>query len=146
MLTDVALKNLRPKAKPYKVTDRDGMYAHVSPSGAISFRYDYRLHGRRETVSFGRYGAAGISLARARERCIDARRAVADGRSPAQDKQREKRRLREAQSFGEFGDRWLRKAPMADSTRAMRRAIFDRELWPVWQKRLLAEICPTICA
>ncbi len=107
MLIDVALKNLRPRAKPYKVTDRDGMYAHVSPSGTISFRYDYRLHGRRETVSFGRYGAAGISLARARGRCIDARRAVADGRSPAQDKQREKRRLREAQSFGEFGDGWL---------------------------------------
>ena len=142
MLTDVALKNLKPKAKPYKVTDRDGMYAHVSPSGAISFRYDYRLHGRRETVSFGRYGAAGISLARAREKCIDARRAVADGRSPAQDKQREKRRLLEAQSFGEFGDRWLEKAPMADSTRSMRKAILNRELRPVWQKRLLTEILP----
>ena len=142
MLTDVALKNLRPKAKPYKVTDRDGMYAHVSPSGAISFRYDYRLHGRREAVLFGRYGAAGISLARAREKCIDARRAVADGRSPAQDKQREKRRLREAQSFGEFGDRWLQKAPMADSTRAMRKAILDRELRPAWQKHLLTEILP----
>ena len=142
MLTDIALKNLRPRAKPYKVTDRDGMYAHVSPSGAISFRYDYRLHGRRETVSFGRYGAAGISLARAREKCIDARRAVADGRSPAQDKQREKLCLREAQSFGEFGDRWLQKAPMADSTRAMRKAILDRELRPAWQKRLLTEILP----
>ena len=142
MLTDVALKNLKPKPKPYKVTDRDGMYAHVAPSGAISFRYDYRLHGRRETVLFGRYGATGISLARAREKCIDARRAVADGRSPAQDKQREKRRLFEAQSFGEFGDRWLQKAPMADSTRAMRRAIFDRELRSVWQKRLLIEILP----
>ncbi len=109
MLTDVALKNLRRKAKSYKVTDRDGMYVHVSPSGAISFRHDYRLHGRRETVVFGRYGAAGISLARAREKCIDARRAVSDGRSPAQDKQREKRRLREARSFGEFGDRGCRR-------------------------------------
>ena len=46
MLADVALKNLKPRPKPYKVTDRDGMYAHVSPSGTISFRYDYRLHGR----------------------------------------------------------------------------------------------------
>jgi hypothetical protein len=50
MLTDVALKNLRPKTKPYKVADRDGMYAHVSPGGSISFRLDYRLNNRRETV------------------------------------------------------------------------------------------------
>jgi integrase len=142
MLTDVALKNLKPKDKPYKVTDRDGMYAHVSTSGAISFRLDYRLHGRRETVTFGRYGPAGLSLARAREKCIDAKRAIAEGRSPAQEKQREKRRLREAKCFGEFGESWLKEAPMAESTRAMRRAIFERELRPVWQKRLLTEILP----
>jgi len=149
MLTDVALKNLKPREKPYKVTDRDGMYAYVSPGGAISFRFDYRMHGRRETLTLGRYGPAGLSLARAREKCIDARRALADGRSPAQEKQRDKRRLREAKSFGEFGERWLERAPMADSTRAMRRSIFERELRPAWQKRLLTEIQPddlrTLC-
>jgi hypothetical protein len=31
---------------------------------------------------------------------------------------------------------------MADSTRAMRRSIFERELLPVWRKRLLTEITP----
>lgn len=66
MLTDVALKNLKPREKPYKVTDRDGMYAYVSPGGSISFRFDYRMHGRRETLTLGRYGPAGLSLARAR--------------------------------------------------------------------------------
>ena len=150
MLTDVALKNLRAREKPYKVTDRDGMYAHVSPGGSISFRLGYRMHGRRETLTLGRYGPAGLSLARAREKCIDARRALAEGRSPAQEKQRDKRRLREAKSFGEFGERWLQKSPMADSTRAMRRAIFERELRSAWQKRLLTEILPddlrTLCA
>ena len=52
MLTDVALEDFRLKAKPYKVNDRNGMYAHVSPSGAISFRYDDRLHGRRERILY----------------------------------------------------------------------------------------------
>jgi hypothetical protein len=33
MLTDAALKHLRPKEKIYKVTDRDGMYVLVKPSG-----------------------------------------------------------------------------------------------------------------
>ena len=31
---------------------------------------------------------------------------------------------------------------MADSTRAMRRAIFERELLPAWRNRLLTEITP----
>ena len=61
------LRHLKPKEKPYKVTDRDGMYVLVSPSGTVTFRLDYRLNGRRETVTFGEYGPAGLSLARARE-------------------------------------------------------------------------------
>jgi hypothetical protein len=142
MLTDAALKALRPKEKIYKVADRDGMYVRVMPSGQISFRLDYRLNGRRETVYLGKYGRNGISLARARELCLDARRAIREGRSPAIEKQREKRRLKEAKSFGEFGEKWLVNAPMADSTRAMRRAIFERELLPVWRNRLLNEITP----
>jgi integrase len=142
MLTDAAIKALKPKDKVYKVTDRDGMYVHVTPTGMLSFRMDYRLNGRRETLYLGKYGPGGVSLARAREKCLDARRAIAEGISPAIEKQREKRRLKEAKSFGEFGEKWLTAAPMADSTRAMRRSIFERELLPAWRNRLLTEITP----
>ncbi|MHA4838135.1 tyrosine-type recombinase/integrase [Sphingopyxis sp. MSC1_008] len=142
MLTENALKALKPKDKPYKVTDRDGMYALVSCGGAISFRLDYRLNGRRETVTLGRYGPAELSLSRAREKCIDARRLVDAGISPALEKQREKRRIKEAKSFGEFGERWLTTSRMAESTRSMRRSILVRDLLPVWKNRLLTEISP----
>lgn len=142
MLTDTALKWLKPKAKPYKVSDRDGMYAHVSGKGSISFRLDYRLNGRRETVVLGKYGPGGLSLAHARQKCIDARRTISDGISPAIEKQRQKRRLLEAKSFGQFGERWLTTAPMAESTRAMRRSIFDRDLASPWSRRLMTEILP----
>ena len=142
MLTDVALKNLKSKEKPYKVADRDGMYVVVAPSGTVTFRLDYRLNGRRETVTFGQYGPAELSLARAREMTIDARRSIMEGNSPAHEKQRAKRRIKEAKSFGEFGERWLSTATMADSTRAMRRAIFERELVPNCKNRLLHEITP----
>ncbi len=104
MLTDTALKHLKSKAKDYKVTDRDGMYVLVKSSGALTFRYDYRINGRRETVTLGQYG--------------------------------------EAKSFGEFGERWFKEARMAESTRAMRRAIFDRDIVPTWRNRLLKEITP----
>lgn len=142
MLTDAAIKALKPKDKLYKVVDRDGMYVAVNPSGAVVFRYDYRINGRRETLTLGRYGGAGLSLARAREKLIDAQRAVAEGRSPAREKQREKRRIKEAKSFGEFGERWFQEARMADSTRAMRRSIYERDILPTFRNRLLTEITP----
>jgi hypothetical protein len=104
MLTDTALKNLKSKDKTYKVADRDGMYALVKTTGTIVFRFDYRLHGRRETLTLGQYGRDGITLSEARERCIEARKAVKAGQSPAQEKQREKRRLSTARSLGEWGE------------------------------------------
>lgn len=136
MLTDAALKHLKPKEKAYKVSDRDGMYVRVGTNGTISFRLDYRLNGRRETVTIGKYGPSGLSLARAREKCIDAKRMVQEGLSPSIEKQRDKRRIKEAKSFSQFGEKWLTAAPMADSTRAMRRSIFERELLPAWRNRL----------
>lgn len=64
MLTDTTLKSLKAKDKAYKKTDRDGMYVTVSPAGTISFRYDYRLNGRRETLTIGRYEAGRESRGR----------------------------------------------------------------------------------
>lgn len=52
--------------KIYKASDRDGMYVTVSPGGTVTFRYDYYLNGRRETLTLKRYGPGGISLAMAR--------------------------------------------------------------------------------
>lgn len=53
-----------------------------------------------------------------------------------------KRRLTAADTFGELGKRWLKEARMAESTRSMRKAIFDRDIIPVWKNRLLTEITP----
>lgn len=140
MLTDTALRNLKPKSLTYKASDRDGMYVTVSPAGTIAFRYDYRLNGRRETLTIGRYGPAGVTLAMAREKLLDAKRAIAEGRSPAMEKQREKRRLSAGQNFGEMTLRWMADARMADSTRAMRKHIVDRDILPAFRNRLLTEI------
>ena len=62
MLSDGVLRGLKPQAVLYKVADRDGLYVVVTPRGTISFRMDYRLNGRRETLTIGRYGTKdGIS-------------------------------------------------------------------------------------
>lgn len=56
MLTDTKLRTLKPQDKLYKVPDRDGLYVAVTPAGAVSFRYNYSINGRQETVTFGRHG------------------------------------------------------------------------------------------
>ena len=116
MLTDAAIKALKPIDKKFKVTDRDGMYLLVMPSGSMTFRFDYRLNGRRETVIIGRYGPTGVSLARAREKLIDAKRAIQEGRSPAIEKQSAKRKIKEAKSFGEFSERWFQEGLLRTRT------------------------------
>jgi len=75
-----------------------------------------------------------------REKLLDAKKAVAQGKSPAHEKQREKRRLTAAKNFGDMTAQWLAGARMADSTRAMRKSIVDRDILPAFQNRLLNEI------
>jgi hypothetical protein len=79
MLTQVALKCLKPKEKLYKLTDRDGMYVLVRPSGTLTFSARLPRERTGETVTFGKYGPSGLSLARARELCVDAGRPIAEG-------------------------------------------------------------------
>lgn len=67
---------------------------------------------------------------------------LAEGVSQALEKQWAKRRLKEARSFEHVAQRWMDTAPMADSTRNMRRSIFNREVLPQWRNRLLTEITP----
>lgn len=140
MLTDTKLRNLKPKEKLYKVNDRDGLYVAVTPAGSISFRYNYAINGRQETITFGRYGVGGITLAEAREQLNEAKKMVAAGKSPAKEKARNKARIKDADTFEGWADKWLRGYQMAESTRDMRRAIFERELKAKFGNQKLPEI------
>ncbi|GAJ78271.1 LOW QUALITY PROTEIN: integrase [Vibrio sp. JCM 18905] len=139
MLTDTKLRNLKPKDKLYKVNDRDGLYVAVTTAGSISFRYNYSINGRQETITFGRYGVGGITLAEARERLNEAKRMVTDGKSPAKEKARAKARTKDAETFGIWAQKWLRGYQMADST-DMRRSVYARELEGKFGNQKLTEI------
>ena len=86
MLTDTKLRLLKPQDKIYKVPDREGLYVAVTKTGVVSFRYNYSINGRQETVTFGCYGVGGITLAEARQRLHEAKRMIGNGRSPAREK------------------------------------------------------------
>ncbi|HEX5419977.1 MAG TPA: Arm DNA-binding domain-containing protein, partial [Gammaproteobacteria bacterium] len=84
-LTDTALKALKPREASYIVSDDRGLYAEVLPTGSIVWRYRYRLDGKREKLTLGKYPA--LTLKNARLKRDEAAQAVALGQSPAQKKQ-----------------------------------------------------------
>ncbi|MFM9915269.1 MAG: tyrosine-type recombinase/integrase [Rhizobacter sp.] len=160
MLTDTNFKSLKPREKAYKVADRDGMYVSVSPGGSISFRYDYRLNGRRETLTIGRYDAGigakrarelgdldyglSVSLAEARLLLTKARRSVEQGQSPSRAKVERRAVASEALTFAGWASAYFESANLADSTLAMRKSIYERNLKGPFGKLKLEEITPSM--
>ena len=140
VLTDTKLRNLKPEEKPYKLSDRDGLYVTVLTTGTVSFRYNYRINGRQETLVLGRYGAGGLTLAEAREKLSEAKKGLAIGKSPSRQKAREKLKAKEADSFGEWAELWLKNHQMAESTRDMRRSVFMRDLVTPFGRLKMTEI------
>jgi integrase len=79
-LTDTAIRNAKPKAKPYKLTDEKGLFLLVQPSGGKLWRFKFRVDGRNQAgqpkrvekkLAFGAY--PDISLRDARRLCDEAR-------------------------------------------------------------------------
>lgn len=91
-LTDVAIRNAKPRDKPYKVGDTLGLFLLVQPSGGKLWRVKYRIDGKEKKLAIGIYPQVG--LAEARRRRDAARELVAAGKDPGREKQREKVRSR----------------------------------------------------
>jgi integrase len=80
MLTDKAVRNLKPKSTPYKVSDGGGLHVLVQPSGSKLWRMAYRFEAKQRTLAFGIYPAT--SLIEARDRRDDAKRKLRSGEDP----------------------------------------------------------------
>lgn len=91
-LTDVAIRNAKPKDKPYKMGDALGLFLLVQPSGGRLWRLKYRVDGKEKKLGLGTYPE--VSLSDARKRRDDARELVAAGKDPSREKQRDKVRAK----------------------------------------------------
>jgi len=80
-LTDTTIKNAKPKNKPYRLTDGDGLYMLVQPNGKKWWRQDYRFAGKDRTLSVGVYPATSLKMARDERDKI--RRQVVEGIDPS---------------------------------------------------------------
>lgn len=138
MLTDKALKALRPRERPYKRADERGLYVIVRPDGAVWWRFRYSYTGREKLLSLGTY--PDTSLKRAREKRDDARRELAAGLDPSAKRQAEK--LAHADTFGAISRELLEllRKKLAPATFAKAEWILDDILLPRLENRPIREI------
>jgi integrase len=80
-LTVRSVEAAKPKDKPYKLADGQGLYLFVSPAGSKSWRANYTVGGKQKTRTYGQFPA--VSLAEAREAHRQARDTPADTTTPA---------------------------------------------------------------
>jgi Arm DNA-binding domain len=88
-LTDAAARNAKPREKPYKLSDANGLYLQVELSGSKLWRLKYRFNEKEKRLAFGVY--PGVTLAQAREHQMEARRLLGSGIDPGEYKKQTRR-------------------------------------------------------
>jgi Arm DNA-binding domain len=48
MLTDTAIRNVKPREKPYELAGGGGLYLFINPSGSRWWRLKYRVGGKEK--------------------------------------------------------------------------------------------------
>ncbi|MEA3197646.1 MAG: hypothetical protein QOF32_1698 [Gammaproteobacteria bacterium] len=82
MLSNLLIEKTKPQAKIQRLSDGRGMYLEISPTGGKWWRFKYRLAGKEKRISLGVY--PDVPLAAAREKREEARRQVAAGIDPGE--------------------------------------------------------------
>ncbi len=108
-LSDLACKNAKPKDKPYRLADGDGLYLLVQKSGSKLWQLRYRYLEKENILSFGKYPL--VSLLDAREKRDDAKRLLIAGINPSAKRKEEKiAALTEARTtFGLIAEEYVRR-------------------------------------
>jgi len=127
-LNETAIKALKPKAKRYDATDRDGLLLEVHPTGKKVWRYRYRFNGKREKLTIGPYPAVGLQ--EARKRRLQAEELVHKNVSPSLAKKREKQTLRRTggaiRNVADLAESWIENVLRPANKRAIQDETYVR--------------------
>jgi integrase len=141
-LTDTAVRNAKADTKRVKLFDERGLYLEVTPRGGKWWRLKYRFDGKEKRLSLGVY--PDVSLKAARDRRDEARKLVANGVDPSENRKARKAAKAEpaANSFEVVAREWHRTyaerwAP-GHGDRILRR--LERDIFPWLGDRPVAEI------
>jgi integrase len=143
-LTDTAIRNAKPKDKPYKVADAQGLYLLINPRGSKLWRVKYRKDGVERKLALGSYPE--ITLAEARGARDAARRQLAHSIDPnsAKRQARIEASIRASNSFKSVAEELIQKKTregLADPTLEKMRW-FVKLLGTDLGKRPVTEITP----
>jgi integrase len=94
-LTELALKNLKPKDRRYRVRDDQGLYIEIMPTGRKYWRVRYMVEGKAHVASVGEYPY--ITLKDARQKRDDVRGVIITGIEPSKPER----------TFYEIAEEWL---------------------------------------
>jgi integrase len=146
MLTQVAIRALKPREKPYRVADGNALYLLVRPDGSMHWVHRYRVAGKEKSLSYGRFPE--VTAAEARARHQEARGQMRDGRDPGVERQAARARAHVASltTFEAIALDWLEKQRSALAASTFEKAEWTlRELaFPRFGKLPLAEVTPAI--
>lgn len=81
MLTDRACRAAQPREKDWKLTDAQGLYLYIRPTGSKVWRMKYRFGGKEKQLTFGPFPLIGLGTAR--EMRDAAKRQLLSGVDPA---------------------------------------------------------------
>lgn len=143
-LTDTAIRNARPKEKPYKVADSQGLYLLVNPRGSKLWRVKYRMNGVERKLALGSYPE--ITLAEARTARDAARRQLAHAVDPnaAKRQARIEASVRASNSFAAVAEELIEKK----GREGLAQATLEKQRWLLkllgadFGKRPVADITP----
>ncbi len=143
-LTDTAIRNAKPKDKPYKVADSQGLYLLVNPRGSKLWRVKYRINGAERKLALGAYPE--ITLAEARAARDAARRQLAHAVDPnvAKRQARIEASMRAGNSFASVAEELIAKREQEGvSPRTLEKYTWLLKLLgPEFGRRPVAEITP----
>jgi len=141
-LTDTAIRNAKPGAKPAKLFDERGLFMIVTPAGGKWWRFRYKFDDKEKLLSLGVYPDVGLKDAR--QRRDDARKLLADGIDPGENRKAMKavKQDRAANSFEVVAREWYAKhAPNwveHHGDRIIRR--LERDIFPWIGGRPIADV------
>jgi len=137
-LTDLSIKNLKPKKIRFEVSDGKGLSIHVSPKGTKTWVFRYQFDQRPRRMTLGRY--PGISFADARKRHAEAMQLVQKGIDPGKKKQEEKNQSRNAPTFKSFIDEYWEKRLNQKKAGAETFRLLQKDATPYLGNRKVSEI------
>ncbi len=142
MLTELAIRKAKATEKPQKLFDSGGLYLEVPPRGNKRWRLKYRYEGKEKLISLGLYPT--ITLSEARVRRDEAKKLLAHGIDPSQERQATQaaKFASESGRFEIVAREWFSKfqSQWAESHAKVNMQRLERDVFPWLGDRPIAEI------